>query len=561
MGAVDSYFTDHLGRLRAAVLEGHTLASIPEWIEKNTFLRGKPFSFVDHEFQLKILRDQSRIINVRKCSQIGLSEMTIRKAIAITNILDACTVIYTMPTAAGAKTFVKTRVDPVIRSSPALRFSVSATADNTEMKQFNESFLYVKGTVGTKAAISTPADAIFNDEVDFSDPEVMSTYESRLTHSPYKLKRKFSTPTVDGYGISAEFAVSRRFFNFVKCNHCGHHFLPDYFTHVRVPGYYGELREITKENVFRIKHQDAYVECPACKGRPSLQPEYREWVLENPDDHYEAAGYQISPFDAPNIISCSSLILTSTSYKRYVDFINFSLGLPAEDKDSSLTESECEALFHEGEISGYFSHVMGIDVGMTSHILVGGIDHLGQVAVVHTERVPANLLKQRYNELRRKYRVAVTVMDSMPYTETVLSLQKADENLYGAVYVQSKDLTTYTLKKVEEEKELAKQELRQVNINKNKAFDDLVASVRRNQWVIRADENKEIIKSHFQDMKRVKDFTSDEEMAYVWRKSAKADDHFFHAALYLHIASQIRGVGSSSLIMPSLVFKFKRTGP
>jgi len=557
----DVVFTDHLKRLKAAVLEGHTLASVPEWIEKNTFLRGKPFSFKDHEFQLRILRDQSREICVRKCSQIGLSEMTIRKALALANILDACTIIYTMPAAATAKQFMTTRVDPIIRSSPALRHAISASVDNTEMKQFgNDSFLYMKGTIGTKAAISVPADAIFNDEVDFSDQTQMSNYESRLTHSVYKIKRKFSTPTVSGYGISAAMEASRRFFNFVKCSCCGHQFLPDYFEHVRIPGFYGDMREITKESVFRIRHLEAYVECPSCKGKPSLQPEYREWVQENTDQNFDASGYQIQPFDAPNIISCSQLIITSTNYRRYADFINFSLGMPAEDKDSSLTEDECEQLFYRGEIGGYFAHVMGIDMGMTCHVMVGGVDHLGQIAVVHTERVPLAQLKKRKKELAAQYNVRVTVMDSLPYTETVLSMQQDDPNLFGAVYVTSKDLRTYTVKTQEEDADEADQELRQVNINKNKAFDDLVQTIRRGSWVMREDENKLVIKAHFQDMKRVKDFTADDEMAFVWHKSAKGDDHFWHAALYLHIASQIRGVAQTLVRPPWLVSKFKGEG-
>jgi hypothetical protein len=552
-------YAEHLARLKAAILHGHTLDSVADWIVGNTTLRGAPFSFKDHEYQLQILKDRSREKVVRKCSQIGISELAARASLAIVSILDSSTLIYTLPTANFAKTFAKTLIDPVVRTSKTLSSSVNSTADNTEIKQFGNSFLYIKGTVGTGAAISVPADGVINDEVDFSDAEVMSNYQSRLTHSPHKLKWKFSTPTVEGYGISAEFAASRRHFNFVKCSCCGHQFLPDYFKHVRVPEFYGSMRDINKDNVHRLRHKEAYVECPKCKGRPSLQPEYREWVVENPGDHYEAAGYQIQPFDAPNIITCSDLIISSTKYKRYVDFENFALGQPAEDKESTLTRDEIEACFVTGVESGFWSHVMGVDMGMVCHIMIAGVDHLGQMLVVKTEKVPLARLQTRMAELKAQYRVNLTVMDSQPYTETLMALQRHDQNLYGAVYVTSKDLRAFAVKKEEEDKELAELEIRQVNVNRNRAFDSLMASVRQGQLAIVEDVNKPDIITHLQDMKRVKDFTSDKEVSYVWRKSASGDDHFHHALLYTWVAAQLRGVSGGVIVLPGLVHKFKRT--
>jgi hypothetical protein len=477
-----------------------------------------------------------------------------------------------MPTAEFAKTFVKTRVDPVIASSPALKYALNVNADNTTMKQLGDAFAYFKGTVGTSAAISIPADGIVNDELDFSDLEVTSNYQSRLTHSPYKLKRKFSTPTVSGYGISAEFDASRRYFNFVKCNHCNHAFLPDYFTDVVIPGFFGDKREINKENVQHMKYREAYVACPKCGKAPSLQPEHREWVLENPDANFIASGYQIQPFDAPNIISMSDLILASTTYRRYVDFINFGLGLPAEDKDSTLSREEIEACVIEALAANFFTHVMGVDMGMICHVMIAGVDSLGQIITVHTERIPLSNLRVRLAELRVAFRVSITVMDSQPYTETLMSLQEKDDNLYGAVYVKSRDLAPYALKKQEgkkakgsdlavDDKDVGKAEIRQVNVNHDKAMDALMTFIRGGSWRCVKDKNWETVMSHFQDMKRVKDFTSDNELAFVWKKSAKGDDHFWHTALYTYIAAQLRGVASGQIVLPSLTFKFRQKSP
>jgi hypothetical protein len=555
----DNIFSEHFARLKSSVLEGFTLGHVPEWIEKNTFIKGAPFSYTDHEYQLAILKDPAREKNIRKCSQIGISEMSARAALAITMILEHSTIIYTLPTATDAAKFVKTRFDPIIGSSKTLGGAINPGADNNEMKQLNQSFIYVKGTVGTKAAISVPADGIFNDEVDFSDATVMSNYHSRLTHSPHKLKWRFSTPTVEGYGISSHFEHSRQHWNMVKCNHCTHSFVPDYFTHVRIPGYDGDIREVTKQKLPTVRYREAYLECPKCKKSPSLQPEHREWVVLNSESNYEAAGYQIQPFDAPNIISIPFLIESgATGYTRYVDFINFGLGLPAEDKETTLSRSEIENCFIRETLSGYWSHVMGIDMGLICHIVVSAVDAWGKMFTVHTEQVPLSLLEKRKLELQARFYVSITVMDWQPYTDMLIRLQAGDPNLYGGVYVQSKGLATHDIKKEEEDEEEGDLQIRQVNINRNRAFDGLMNFVRTGQWAIKEDQNKETIISHMQDMKRVKDFSKkDQEVSYVWRKSASGDDHFHHALLYCWVAAQMRGVAGSAILLPSMVSSFK----
>ncbi len=561
---MDVFYGDHVARVRAAVMRAHSLATVSEWITENTTLRGEPFSFLDHEFQETIVRDPSRQKNVRKCAQVGVSELSSRITLALANILDSTTFIYTLPTADFAKNFVKTRVDPIILTSKALKDALNNTADNTQIKQFGTSFVYFKGTIGQSAAISVPADGLVHDEVDFSDQQVMSTYESRLIHSPYKFKLKFSTPTVEGFGISEEFQTSRRFWNFAKCEHCNEWFLPSYFEHVHVPGYEHDKREITKEKLPFIRWQEAKVLCPGCGREPDLGPENRAWVCENPTESHESVGYQVQPFDAPRIITASYLVEASTKYDRFVDFVNFGLGLPAEDKETSFSRAELEQLFIKAEISGYYARVAGIDMGMTCHVMIGAVSPTGQLLIVKTERVPLARIQERKDELTRDHAVSVSVMDSQPYTETLYRLQERDANLYGAIYVTSKNLALYTLKKVDEELEAGEDDKkakegeereRQVNINRNKAFDGLMHFVRAGNLLILEDENKDLIISHVQDMKRIKQFTAEKEITYVWQKSAKGQDHFHHALLYCWIASKMRTMVGSPILLPGMVRK------
>lgn len=542
----------HLSRVRSSLLSGYSLDNLPRWICDNTYIKGEPYSFTDHEFQERILSDPAPEKVVRKCSQIGLSETTVRAALGMVNSMPGFTAIYTLPTASFAEMFTKTRIDPVIETSPELLAKIDSETDSSKVKKFGSSFLYIRGTKGAAAPISVPADALIHDELDFSDLTVTSNYQSRLTHSKWKLKWKFSTPTVDGWGISHEFAESKRHWQFVTCTHCNESFVPDYFKNVRVPGYAGRMQEITAEIMWQIRWREAYVACPKCGEAADLSPENREWVVENNDYQGDTHGYQITPFDAPAIIRPRDLIAASLKYERQADFINFGLGLPAEDLETGLSEMELDAMFSEAGRFMPYSHVMGIDVGMTCHLMVSGVGADGQMDVVHTETVNHTQLEKRKGELRGEFRVRATVMDSQPYYDLLVRLQGKDPNLWGALYTTSKSLEVFSLGDQEKDKEKGEERVRQVKINRNRGFDSLMAFMRSNGLRFRTATHKDKVKAHLQDMKRVRDLTNDDELVFSWKKSATGNDHFHHALLYTYIASRLLGAASSSLILPFL---------
>lgn len=527
------------------------LSQAAEWITKHTKLGGQPFSFKDHEFQLRVAQEQARVMNVRKCSQIGLSELSVRLALAYSNLVPGFTTIYTLPTVMFARSFSTTRIDTVVNGSDTLRAAANTGVSNSEVHQFGESFLFVKGTQGTSQAISIPADCITSDEYDFSDIDTVTNYESRLTHSKYKLRRNFSTPTVSGYGISAEFAESQQWWLQAKCSCCGQWFLPDYYQHVRIPGCTLDLRQVTKRNIHKVRVKEAYVECPACKGKPDLSFENREWVCANPDEGREAVGIQIQPFDAPAIITPESLVRASTAYARRADFDNFNLGLPSTDAESALSREEVENLFVANPAWGFRSHFMGIDMGHDCHILIGGLSPEGGLRVVHAEVVDYRSVEKRRAELVRQYRVVCDVDDLYPYSETVYRMQHTPlgHNLWAAQFVDKKTIQAFDIKHIPEDIETAQPEIREVHINRNRALDALLELIRTPGGVLFAEmaEKAEIVE-HLTDMKRIKEFTSARQGTsveqFVWVKSKQAVDHFHHALLYLYVATQLRGTVS-----------------
>lgn len=538
----------HLSRVEGATIRRLKMGDLPRWVEENTTINGRPYRFKDHEYQQRIMGDESQEVVIRKCSQVGISEMSIRMALGLARLMPSYSTIYTFPTATFAQKYVKTRVDPVIEGSDDLKSALSHDVDSSEVKRLGRyGYVYFGGAASSNAAISVMADHLIHDELDFSDMEVISQFHSRLTHSIWKRKTKLSTPTVPGGPIDDEFQHSKRWWNLVKCSACNHDFVPDFYQHVHIPGYGRgeELRKVTRDNLHLLRWREAHMFCPKCDALPSLQPEYREWVCENPDENYTTTGYQVQPFDAPNLISIPYLVESSTKYARRTDFDNFALGRPAEDADSGLQGSDLDAAAIEMDKSPFVTHVIGADQGIMCRVMVAGVTQEGVMIVVHTEQVPVQNFRRRYRELCQEYRVISKVVDSQPYVETVMALQEEDPNLYGAFFVRRDKLELFATHTREENIEEGKTAMRDVQINRNKALDMVMEDVRGGMIKIRRDKNWEDVKAQCTDMKRIKMLNSESEFVFNWVKSAKKNEHFHMALLYCYIAKLLRGTAQA----------------
>lgn len=539
-----------MARVRTAVTTSYGLSDIPKWIVDKTRLRNLPYSFKDHEFQLKVVSDFSRVVNVQKCAQVGLSEVMSRYAVALTCTLPNFNTIITFPYSGDATDFARTRIDPMIAESPFIQQLVNNGLNNSEIKQFLASFLYFRGTSGSTQAISIPADAIISDEIDRSDPHILSQYTSRLNHSPWKLRRNFSTPTLSGYGVSGLMATSRRFRNLCKCNHCNHWFNPDYFNDVKIPGYDQSLRQLTKHTIQLYRWQEAKLLCPRCGQQPSLQLEHRNWVQENPRDNHEAAGYFIQPFDAPNLVAIPGLVHQSTEYKRYTEFVNQGLGLVEADSRETLLESDVEGSMHHVDLgSAELVHSFGADMGLLCTIVISRFSAEGKFLVVHRERVPIGKFQERKKQLCSQYRCMMKVCDSQPYVDTIIQLQKTDSKLYGAVYVKLRGLEAFKIKQFEGEAIEGKLPIHVVSINRNKAFDELMGVIKRGDMIVSRinDLEDETFKSQLLDMKRVQVVDEHGEGHWTWQKSEDGDDHYHHATLYSYVAAKLRPMASAGV--------------
>lgn len=548
---MDHIQLDHLDRIETALFRSFSMSTLSQYITTNTKIAGVAYSYEDHEFQEAIVKDTSPEVNVQKCAQVGVSEVSARLALAMVDTLSPFTVAYTLPTAHFAGTFTRTRIDPVIDGSKKLQGSVHTSTNNSEVKRFGDSYLYMRGAASSNAPISIPVDCLIHDEFDFCDMEVLKQYTSRLRHSKYKLVRRFSTPTLPNFGINKEFMNSRQYLNLCKCDKCNHWFMPSYFKHVKIPGYEGKLEDLDKLILSKIRWREAQLFCPNCGRVPDLGPAHREYVLQNNESNFVAAGYQVSPFDAPKIMTAPALVKESTEYERSQDFVNFGLGLPADDKEATLDASDFAELFVQ-EHAGFGAYVMGVDIGKLYHFVVGRVDGYGHIYVVETRAVPMGKAREAYAELRMKWRVICTVMDSAPHAETVMSLQAIDLNMYAAVYTKTKSMATHTLVSKEEEAEQGITFQRQININRNRSFDAYMLAIRNREIVFKLedDERRKEIIAHHCSMKRTKQYEEGtEELKYEWSKT-DGIDHWHHSSQYMWTASRIMRASAGIAPLP-----------
>jgi len=546
----------------------NSLAFLSEWICKHTFLSGKPFSFKHHEYQKQIVDDPHSRKNVKKCSQVGLSELSVRITLAFLSVSRSKRAIYTLPTSRFASKFAKDRFDPVIEESELLTSLRVKSADSAEMKRLGSSTLYLNGTFGQSAAISIAAHMLLHDEIDFSDADVVATYQSRLRHAEedeygFKgLTYRFSTPTVKGFGISEFFNNSTKNYYMCKCSKCSTWVAPDFFRDVVLPGYDKDLRSFSSYDAKDPNNilEKAYIKCSKC-GHDLINdlkdPMRREWVAMNPKAR--EAGYQVNPFDVPVYNTIPSLLLQAADYKRIGDWHNFTLGMEYEDADNTfLTEP-----FNYGVRARWTTPEMGatgtfagLDVGKISHIIIGK-EISGRIEILYAAKLKMTgdlALATQVKELMSRFGVGLLVIDAMPDFSTALTLISLSRpgQVFANYYQQKPPKNKLTNMVIKEEDSV-------VSSYKTGVFDELCKL--HNGFGISYPEHEEIreVARHMKNLKKI--VSGDKSMTDnpdgVWVNTG--EDHYGHAMNYAMIARELMESTLSSMgfAMPPDVTKIR----
>lgn len=571
-------------RIRLSVDTNAALGNIAKWVCDYTKLDADTdFSLVDHEMQEAIINDTCARTAVQKCSQVGLSEASARKALGITAISKNKNIMYVGPTRTWSSKFSTSRLKPIIDNSPMLSSMLSPNAKGSELLGIGTSFLHLGGTTGAATgAISVPASDIFIDEVDFCDPVVVGKYESRLKHAKedqYGRKGRvnyFSTPTVPDYGINKHFKVSDQKHYQCQCSKCQQWFEPDYFEHIRIPDLDKPIADVTPEDINAGTYDimGAYMECPVCKHdvwEDLCNPKRRKWVARYPEAI--VSGYQIYPWDVPKVNSIPSILMQMTGYENIADYYNFTIGIPYTDHNNSFLMAPFENGRHsqwvEGKVEGdqrRFS--MGVDVGKTSHIVIGFENRIGKLEVVYMETYKSSkdkLLSERIIELAKAFQTRSIVIDAAPDFSTAQAVAKRfpRRKVFACEYTKTKPKGKLT-------NTIFNDDENTVSAYRTGVLTDLLKRHNGNEIIYPNGSTNMIIKAmidecklNLKNLKKIqkKDPEGEEFESFI----KTGPDHFGHALSYLNIAvkKNTRTVYTSpeNIPAPTSVTTFNTNGP
>lgn len=318
--------------------------SILHWIVSEGVLneKGEAFDFYDRPFLLDILTDWTPTIVLTACAQVGKSvTFSVKSLFAVKHL--GFNVIYTMSSDSDVSEFVSSKFNKIIQVNSS-EFKGMET-DNVERKEFNDRFIFFKGTNSKTAAISTTADLLIHDEISRSDQNAIETYKSRIKASEYKGRWMFSNPGVERDELDQQWIKSDQKEWTITCPECK------------------DAHTLVFPDSLNI--DEKYYQCRNCKAK--IDDDVRrqgKWIAQNPGS--KISGYHISHLMCP-WISPEEIIEDSQGDPAY--FNNFVLGKPYSPGDLSVTKTTILDLWTPKNLD-MGDRVIGIDVGNIKHYVI-----------------------------------------------------------------------------------------------------------------------------------------------------------------------------------------------
>ncbi|AJD82901.1 terminase large subunit [Achromobacter phage JWF] len=519
-----------------------------DWMIANTRLHDRPFSFDRYPFQKQIADDMHRDLNVIKPSQVGLTEIQIRKVLAFITRYKGVNVIYTLPNEKMFEKISTGRIRPIVDNDKVFNLEQVGNSNKPSRSksiiQVGRSFMYITGA-GEGDATATSADMVANDEVDLTDQAMLGLFNSRLQGSDWGLNHKFSTPTFEGYGIDQQYNNSDQHEYFYKCEHCNHHQVPIFNKKfVRLDGLSEsvEFEELEPDMLDdgAIDFLGMHIMCEKCHKKINVgDHSRRQWVAKYPN-RVHSRGYRVRTFSTERLTP-QYVIQQLFKYKQADNlrgWHNTVLGQANEGGNERLSVPVIHQCFtHEMLVKPPLIGVpawLGIDMGQTVHIVVGQGFGLKDLEVREFISCPVGELPLVINRIMDTYRLWAGGCDRHPYTPTADAVwEQTNRRVLPIEYRGQKEVNIV--------KDASGTEL-YAQANRTILLDDVARVVRQNKIRFSGyGTQKNVITEHLRDMVR----EESPETEATWRKLSN-NDHYFHALGFMITAIKIKteGVGS-----------------
>lgn len=514
-----------------------TSVDLATWMTEHTTLQKKPFSFDRYPFQRAIAADEHVNLSCEKCSQVGISEVQIRKFFALLRRNTNLSGIFTLPNGEMYKRIYNGRMKPILDADVVFNPPMGTPpVRNMGMVQIMDSFGYITAT-NEGDATSISADFLMHDELDLSPPNMIGLFQSRLQNSDLKMTQSFSTPSFLDYGINRQYQLSDQQEYMLKCRSCNHWQVPRFdFGFLDIPGFHldvEKLTDLTPEQITDMNLDAITVVCEKCRTPVDLgDASAREWVATFPSRSH-ARGYKVRPFSTARIVP--AYMFNQLSRYQQQDFTrgfyNTVLGEPFTESSAQIQKHEIEGVLaptgNVPDVGGDRPVFLGLDMGQVCHLALHTIGEDENPHFILFEQFPVFQLMQRLKQLREVYGIVQGCADRYPYTPTVDALRDETAGLIMPVAYAGKN---YLQPHYDETRSVD-----YYNANRTTTL-DRVRTVIINKQVVLAGYGpyRETLVTHLRDM--VRDEKPDAEPE--WKK-LNGNDHFFHAMALSLLARRV----------------------
>ncbi len=487
--------------------------SILQWITERGIVneKGEAFDFYDRPFLLDILTDFSPNIVVSACAQVGKSVTFSIKALFAIKHLHFNT-IYTMSSDSDVNEFVSSKFNKIVQSN-IHEFKGMAT-DNVERKEFNDRFIFFKGTNSKTAAISTTADLLIHDEISRSDQMAIETYKSRTKASEYKGRWLFSNPGGERDELDLAMMRSDQKEWTITCPHCkDEHYLifPDSVDLEKKCYICRNCKSSISKDVIR-------------KGKWVAQEPSKAWSLENRNGF---SGYHISHLMCC-WITAEEVIQDSEGDPAY--FNNFVLGKAYSPGDLSVSKTTILDLWTPKDLTTQNIY-LGVDVGNIKHYVIRsdkGILKMGRFTK-----------DSELDDIIALWKPTSGVIDAMPNTTLSRYIVEKYPFMRMSYFMENSNNPQLLVWWGEGDKQGIVYSFR------DRILDQFLTAMIEAKWLIGvvADEMFRLYIKHYETLRREKVVNNKGIERYIWG-STTGEDHFVFADLYSYLAMLGSGSGT-----------------
>lgn len=507
------------------------------WVKQHKIRtsNGLPFEFEAHRFMKDMINDMSPLQVWLKPPQIGASETEIVKSFYVAKKMKK-DIIYTLPTATDRDDMVGSKVNRIIAQNPILQQWVR-DHDTVEQKSVGNNIIHYRGTFAAKQAMMVSSQLNIHDEVDASDPTVITQYETRQQAVADGWRWYFSHPSLVSHGVDVYWQQSDKREWYIVCPHC-------------------ESEQVLTWPDNIDMEQGIYI-CSKCRQElPNDVRSHGTWksTSQGPFRGYHVSQLMCSWITAEKIIQAYK---DPGKTKQY--FWNYVLGLPYIGSDDRIP-SDVVLKNCKDEVNDQSSNVIiGVDTGLPIHYTLLNKDGAFFYGTCEPETEQEKINQSRglydpYDRLR-------TFLSRWPKSKLIadqggdlIGIRKLQQEYPGRVF-----LCFYRKDKKSSEiiRWGTKEEYGIVTVDRNKMI-QLIVEHLREPGLITLNGTVEEWKpwaEHFDNIYREKVIVNDLPdrdnrslygNEYIWKR--KGPDHYVHAFVYAMVGLDKYGQALAKIV-------------